>query len=326
MATPFDLTFADISLRVMNNLRIPVTNLIEQAKVNALINEVYRDIYVKHDWWWLVKHAVINTGPKINTGTLAATQNNTTVNFTDVPMQFGGNVTIAGYAMLVPSNVDDPNAVYRIEGHTAPATVAVLDGAYTGETVTASGFDLYQDRYALPVDLGKLLGVTRYGSTRPLDRWGIERMQMAKQTDRSENRPMAYTIYDFVTTGDPTTQRLLWVHPYPDKAYRMDVYYKQELNTEMACSDQGYMPDEYRQLLVYGALARGYPIFHKDKERGQFFQALFNDALALMVAQHKEYAADQASVAPQRGYRRMSPRRGYPVSLGNLFDTFPADW
>jgi hypothetical protein len=324
MATPFNLTFADISLRVMNNLRLPVTNLIEQAKVNALINEVYRDIYVKHDWWWLVKHVVINTGPKINSGTVSLTQNNTTINFTDVPMQFGSNVTIAGYAMKIPGNSDDANAVYRISGHTAPATVAVLDGAYTGETNAAAGFNVYQDRYALPVDLGKLLGVTRYGAVRPLDRWGIEKMQMEKQVDSTENRPMAYTIYDFVTTGDPTTQRLMWVHPYPDKAYRMDVYYKQELNTEMACSDQGYMPDEYRQLLVYGALARGYPIFHKDKERGQFFQSLFNDALALMVAQHKEYAADLAAVAPAPGYRRASRRGLTNFTLGSWFDTLPS--
>ncbi len=323
MATPFNLTFADISLRVMNNLRIPVTNLLEQAKVNALINEVYRDIYVKHDWWWLVKHTVINTGPRITTGTLALTQNNTAITFSAIPTQFGAAVSVAGFGLQIPGNSSDPNALYRISGHTSGALTAVLDGPYTDTTTTATAYNLYQDRYALPIDMGKLLGVTRYGDIRQMERVGIERIMRVKQFDTTSRQPVMYTIYDFNTTGDPTTARLLWVHPYPDKAYRMDIYYKQELNTEMACSDQGYMPDEYRQLLVYGALARGYPIFHKDKERGDFFQSLFNDALALMVAQHKEYAKDNSAVVPAPGYRRASRRARTAVTLGSWFDTLP---
>ncbi len=131
-------------------------------------------------------------------------------------------------------------------------------------------------------------------------------------------------LSDFSTTGDPTTQRLLWVHPYPDKPYRMDLYYKQQLNTEMACSDQSFFPDEYRQILIYGTLARGFPIFHKDGEQGKYFQSLFNDLLALMVAQHKEYAADHAAVVPQAGYRRTRNRMRTAYTLGNLFDRWPS--
>jgi len=325
MATPYNLTFADISQRCCNNLRLPFTNLTEQAKVNAIINEVYRDIYVKFDWWWLVKHTAQNTSPKIDAGTVDLTQNSTAVTFSTAPQQFSANVSVAGFALLSPGNADDPNAVYRIATHTSGATAAVLDGAYTGPTVTGVAYHCYQDRYALPVDLGKLLGVTRYGDIRPMTRIGIEQMQQIKQSVTVENSPRAYTIYDFATTGDPTTQRLLWVYPYPDKAYRMDVYYKQQLNTELACADQGYMPDEYRQLLVYGTLARGYPIFHKDLETGHYYQALFNDALALMVAQHKEYAQDLAAVRPAPGYRRANRRGVTSVSLGAWFDTLPAN-
>jgi len=323
MTTPYNLTFADISQRVCNNLRIPFTNLTEQAKINAAINEIYRDIYVKHDWWWLVKHTVQNTSPVIQTGTISLTQNSTAVTFSTAPQQFGANVSVAGFAMIIPGQANDPSAVYRILSHTSGATAATLDGAYTDSTNATASFLLYQDQYALPTDLGKLLSVTRYGEILPMHRVGIERMLQIKQSDQTAQRPEMYTIHDFVTTGDPTSARLLWIHPYPDKAYRMDVYYKQQLNTEMACSDQGYMPDEYRPLLIYGTLGRYLPIAHKDYEGGKFYQSLFNDLMALMVAQHKEYARDLPSVAPEPGYRRARSRPRTAYTLGSYFDRWP---
>jgi hypothetical protein len=323
MATPFDLQFADISTRVMNNLRLPVTNLTEQTKVNALINEVYRDLWLKHDWWFLVKFKAINTSPVISSGTVDVTQNSTTITFSTAPQQYSANVSILNYVLTIPAQANDPSAVYRIAAHTSGATTATLDTAYTDVTATGLAFNVYQDKYALPVDCGKVLGVTRYGEYHPMQRIGVEVMQQMKQADVTENRPQMYTVYDFVTSGDPTTQRWLWIHPYPDKPYRMDVYYKQQLNTEASCTDEVMVPDEYRQLLIYGTLARGYPIFHKDLERGKFFQALFNDLLALAVAQHKEYASDKSAVIPQDGYRRGQRRPRTAYTLGNLFDRLP---
>jgi hypothetical protein len=323
MTTPYNLTFADISTRVMNNLRLPVTNLTEQAKVNALINEVYRDIYIKYDWWWLVKLKAINTSPRINAGTITVTQNSTAITFSTTPQQYSANVSVTGFVLVVPGQANDPSAVYRIAAHTAGAVAATLDTAYTDVSGSGLGYRVYQDKYALPVDTGKVLNVTRYGHQWPMTRVGIEQMQQIKQSDQTENRPEMYTVYDFVTSGDPTTQRLLWIHPYSDKTFRMDVYYKQQLNTELSCSDAAFIPDEYRQILVYGALARGYPIFHKDDDRGKFFQSLFNDLLALMVAQHKEYAMDKSAVVPAPGYRRMRRRPRTAYTLGNWFDRLP---
>ena len=43
--------------RVMNSLRLRVDNTTEYAKVSAVVNEVYRDIAAKQDWWWLIKRS-----------------------------------------------------------------------------------------------------------------------------------------------------------------------------------------------------------------------------------------------------------------------------
>src|SRR2546425_13106606 len=69
MTTPAGLTYSQIETRVMNALRIPTSNATEQTKVQALINEVYRDIYVKSDFWFFLKRGAVNTAAKYVTGT-----------------------------------------------------------------------------------------------------------------------------------------------------------------------------------------------------------------------------------------------------------------
>src|SRR3990172_1643162 len=297
MTTPAHLTFGDIRTRVMNALRMPVTNATELAKVEDWINLVYRDICAKQDWWWLVKRTAINTSPKITGGTVALTESSANVTFSTAPQQFSVNADVTNFALIITEQADDPSAVFRVATHPT-ATTATLDAGYTGDTDTTAEFTLYQDQYSLPVDTGKLLHVKRFGHTNPLKRMGLEEISHLKQRDMGEGPPLAYTILDHATTGDPTQRRLLWLYPYPERAYRMEVWYKQNLNTEMATGNEPFIPDDYRQVLVYGTLARGYPIQLNDTERGAFYQNLFNDVMALMAAQQREYAVDHAGIAP----------------------------
>ena len=323
MSNPANLTYSQIETRVMNQLRIPVTNTTEQAKIQALINEVYRDICAKQDWWWLWKYKVINTGPKITAGTVNLTQNSINITFSTAPQQFSVNANITGFALIIPAQANDPGAVYRIASQPL-STTATLDGAYTDTTNTTATFRLYQDSYALPNDVSKLLMVKRFGETQPIKLVGINDLSRVKLSDQTEGRPELVSIYDYQTTGDPTQVRMLQIHPYPDKAYRMEVWYKQSLNTELTGSTQPFIPDDYRQTLIYGALARGYPIFLNDMDRGGVFQALFNDLMALMSAQQKEYAHDQSGIDPSMGmYRKRNRRPRTAFTLGNWFDRLP---
>ena len=95
----------------------------------------------------------------------------------------------------------------------------------------------------------------------------------------------------------------------------------------MTTGTQPMIPDDYRQILVYGALARCYPIFINDTERGNYYQSLFNDVLALMSAQQREYASDRTGVQPEmRMYRRRTNRTRTSYTLGSWFDRLPADY
>lgn len=330
MATPANLTYDQIEERVMNSLRIPVSNSLERTKVQAVINEVYRDICAKQDWWWLKKGVAINTTPKIQTGTVSLTENNKNITFTDIPVfqnpdgTTGAQLDITNFILSVPGNSSDPLALYTINQHTLGNVTARLDLAYTGATAATAGYRLYQDLYPLPADCGKLLHFMRAGERLPCRRIGVEEMLRIKQIDRTEGKPEVYTIFDFTTSGDPTTPRQLWIHPFPDVMYRMVMWYKQNLNTELFGSTQCFIPDDYRQVLVYGALSRAYPIFLNDIDRGNFFLGMFNDVMALMSAMQKEYADDRSQVVPDMTlYRRRTRRTRVPYVLGSWFDILP---
>ena len=325
MTTPANLTYTDIQTRVANALRIPTSNSTEMTKIAGLINAVYRDIAAKQDWWWLIKWQAINTVAKITDDAVQVTQNSTGFTLSSAPQRNSTNVSIASNRILFPGQPNDSLAVYVVSSsHTAGTVSAAFDAAYTDVTSTSIGARIYQDSYALPTDTGKVLHVKRFGEVMPLKRVGIEQMSQWKLFDQSEGKPEAYAVYDFQTIGDPTSARMLQVHPYPDKMYRLEVFYKQSLNTELSSTTRSFIPDDYVEVLYYGALARGYPIFLNDLERGKYFQQLFNDLMALMSAQQREYARDQAGVAPDDTYRLgRRPRGSGGITLGSWFDRLP---
>lgn len=328
MTTPANLTYTNIETRVMNALRIPTSNTTEQAKVKNLINAVYRDIYMKRDWQFSIKRAVINTTAKLvaaETNVLSVTAPSSvslTINSTSVTFSSAITQDIAGFVMLVPGQANDSGAVYRVNTHGGASAAATLDAKYTDVTSTAATYRLYQDAYSLPTDTLKVLNIKRFGEYSPLRRLGIEAMSQLKLTDTSEGKPEAYAVFDYATTGDPTAAKLLQIHPYPDKLYRLEIFYKQSLNTELSSTTRPFIPDDFSEILWYGTMARAYPIFLNDLQRGEHFMKLFNDTLALMAAQEPDYARDNPGIAPVMTYRRHSRRSGN-VTLGSYFDRLP---
>lgn len=310
----------------MNQLRIPVTNAQEQAKVDGVINEVYRDIYAKCDWWYLRKRTVINTAAKYTTGTVNVVNLSTAATLSNAPAV--GLGSFVGYKLLTIGDVNDNNALYRITAHTAGTTALTFDAGYTGTTNTAAAFRIYADEYSLPSDTGKILKATDYGLDSNIERVSFEDMANLKTgSDMTEGKPRLFCVNDFATTGDPTTARRVIFYPWPDKTYRVELSYKQQLNTELSGTTQPLIPDEYRQVIIYGALARGYPIFLADTERGNYFLGLFNDTLNLMTAIHREYMQERPQIAPMDADRRRFPhrRRIGRISLGTYFDTHPSE-
>lgn len=291
------------------------------TKLDALINEVYRDIYAKSDWWWCVKRTVINTVDDVSAVAVSVTSGSTTVTFSTAPVGSRN-----GTVMIVTTDTQDSGAVYHVSTHVAAALTLTLDAAYTGATSTSATANFYQDAYALPSDFGKgLLHPRRFGQLWPFQWTNIRELLDVKNFDRGVGKPQMAAVWDFTTTGVPTSVKMLLVHPYPDNTYRMEINYKQTLNTELSGSTEPLIPDDYRQILVYGTLARGYATFMNDTERALFFQNLFNDMLALMTAIQRERSGESPQLTVDDLYRRTTRRyrSRHNVNLGGWFDRLP---
>jgi hypothetical protein len=315
------LSTAQILTRIMNSLRLPESNTTQQTRVLDILNEVYRDILAKYAWYWLVKRQVFNTTAKVTTGTIDLTADSTTAILSAPP-----GVSLAGRKLLVPSNSEDA-ATYRIATSVSTSSSITLDAAYTGATAASQSYSVYADEYNLATDCGRVLFAKRYGYTQKLEIINPEEMQVTKGFDTTEGQPQMAALWEFETTGDPSTARRITLWPLPDQAYRVEVWYKQRGNMELSGSALPLIPDEWAQVLIYGTLSRAYPILLNDPERGAYYLQLFNDVLNLMVAQQREYEGHPAIIprdSHRQFYRKNRRLSAANADLGSLFGRFPS--
>jgi hypothetical protein len=309
------LTHADLLTRIANRLRIPASNTTETAKLTALMNDAYRSIAMAHPtWWWLLDRQVVNTTAEVTTGTVAATNGSTSITFSDAPA-----ASVAGAKIVVTGNTDDPAVAYRISAHTAAQTGATLDAAYTGTTVTESAFHVWTDEYSVAADTNRIVSILQGPAT--LREVGWREMDELKARDNARSgAPEFWSLRNFATSGDPTTQRRLVLHPYPDQSYRLEATYVQSLNTEVSSTTRFLIPDDYVDVLLHATLADGYPIFLNDTQRGLYHRQKADALLGRMIATQRTYEdapAIQPAVAGYRSfYRRTSRMTPANVSLG----------
>lgn len=117
----------------------------------TFLNRIYHQICaggtaiapeINENWWWLYKRPprAINLTAVVTTGTVSVTQNSTSITFSSGPSASAANWHL---------KIDGKREVYRISSHTAGATAATLDTAYTDATNTAANYKLFQLEYNL---------------------------------------------------------------------------------------------------------------------------------------------------------------------------------
>lgn len=300
------LVFSDIQTRVMNMLRLPTSNTSQATQVGYILNEVYRDILARNpNWWFLQKKMVFNTATGLEGVAATVVNGSVTVTLTTAP---GSEYqSFMGRAMFV-GNATDNSTAYRVAVHATGSASIELDAAYVGASTTSASLNIYKDRYDAPADFGRPRYLQRFGYSNRVEPCGPEEMATLKGYDTSTGAPQHITMEDFRTVGDMTDRRQIVLHPYPDIPYRCELAYQQTSNAEVSGETRFYIPDDYAQVLVYGALARAYPAMLDDSERGLYYQNLFNDLVALMVATQRKWEGNPQMV-PRDHYRQFY-RRG----------------
>lgn len=316
------LTTANVMTRIMNALRLPDTPGSEQyTRALGLLNIVYRDIMGKYVWFWLVKRQTFNTTAKYTSGTITLTASSTYATLSGPSTE-----SLVGRKLVMPGSASDSFAVYRISTHSAGTSELQFEGAYTGQSLASSSFNIYKDEYLFATDCSSVLFMSRFGFQDKFEIIEPEDMMIVKQTDTGEGNPQIASIFDFSTSGDPTTQKVVTLHPYPDLAYRVETRYKQGGNAELSGTARPLIPDEWINVLIYGTLSRAFSIFHNDAQNASIYTQYFNEVLNLMITQQRRYEG-LPNFTPRDAYRQFYSR-GHMVSpgtmdLGTFFDRWP---
>ena len=313
-------TFSTIWTAVANRARIPTADTTTLARIKQIVNDVYRDICLHEDWYWLVKRHVLVTATAYTTGTITVTTGSTAFTFSDAPTDLG---TFVGRKLHVSGTTPDGIATYRITAHTADSATGLLDVEYANTGTSTATFHVWQDEYDLPTDFLSLVDAQRYGYELPARAVGPRDMLTMKGRSTMEGKPQAYTVLDFETSGDPTTERQLWIHPNPDRPYRVEVYYRRQATEMGSAEDIPAMPEEFRHVIMDGALADVYATINADETRAAMFRARYEQGLARMAVQHREVTGQRSAVAPMDQHRAWFKGRR---TSRNWADRYPGRW
>lgn len=190
-------TFQDIYTAVLEEIKGGSVDTNQIARVKRNINIVYNEIVDYSRWSWLNGHITIPVQAAISAGTVAVTQNSSTLTFSTAPTG-----SKAGYYF----STEGSSEIYLIESHTSGSTTALLSDVWVAATSATSSYKLWTDRIALPVGCKETINVYSDARSTPLDNVGLQEFRRyTVGSPKAEGKPMAYYTGDFIDPSQTST-------------------------------------------------------------------------------------------------------------------------
>jgi hypothetical protein len=219
------------------------------AKARQAINEAYLTIAEGHPWQHLLKRFTLQTEAEYSTGTIAITENTTSVALTD-----GAWVVAWGTApSMRRMEIEGRDELYDVTIFPT-TTSATLADTYIGDTLTAGTYNLFRDTYPLPTDCGYAKLAALYDpSQRSGDRGRLyfflpgryirERAFNARLT----GVPQCFTLMSQTSETPPRPQ--LQMYPAPDEVRAYHGWYFRRPALMSADGEYPDWPAEFEDML-----------------------------------------------------------------------------
>lgn len=301
------LDFVDIQTAVMEELKVPMSDLVTLNRVKRMVNMMYIDeVIPAARWWWLYGHTSVGTKPYYSTGTASVTPNQTTVTISVAPTSAQGD---SGSFQGWKFSVDGKSDIYTIETHAALSTSITLDRGFNTELNAAANFRIWQDTINLPTDLRETIEVWHEYMRQPMEARGLQEFRKAVAQDpKLEGRPAYYSTYDFQDpssgTGELESDRYRQMKVYPAlSTYKtlVKIDYVKEANALDVDGDEPLMPIEDRIVLFYGALSLAWGSIGRNPEEASRNRGLFDQKLARMMGKIQD-TLDKPRIEPESTY------------------------
>ena len=181
--------FKDIQDAVLEQLKYQSSDTVSRSRIKRDINMVYDQVLMFSKWWWLKGNVIGQIEPFFNTGTVSVTEDSTSITF---------STSVVESKVDHYLNISGQREVYRITAHTAGATSATIDAAYTQNTNSAVGFKTWDPIIDLPTDCRELEIVWTDHLNEPLKPRGPDKLRelMANTGWIEQGRPRFYSVLD----------------------------------------------------------------------------------------------------------------------------------
>lgn len=313
-STPFfnTSTLIDSILRDTGHAT-PANETNKRAAVLDFLNNRYQIVATSQHWSWLYQELDTLFKAPYAVGTIDLVNRSQIVAGTGTT--FSSNI-VPNNVLSIPSR----NETYMISSVESNVSLT-LEGQYAGPTATDIGYSILQPIYELPQDIESIQSilVDDVGELVPLGRQEFHRMKRA--FPGQTGMPRFFTELGRRPEDNAT---YIEVYPAPDKDYTARLHYGLNL-TKLYDSTDSYslVPDKYRHVLYYGALADMYG-YLRDATMSQKNEDMFTAAL-LNMRNDKHLTDSKIQFQPARNYRNRSTRRKSGLRLSYSASDFGKD-
>ena len=275
----------------------PSSETNKRLAVLGFLNNRYAQVSTKRHWNWLYQTTDFLLKGPYQTGTIDVTNRSSTVT---------GNGTNFS-ANLVPNNVlvvGGRSDRYVIESVEA-ADSLTLEGEYAGDDATASSYMALKPIYTAPSDLEAIQSIVLGDNLGELVPLGTQEFR------RKQSRDLTLTgVPGWFTEVGRRSQdgvRTFEVWPAPDKDYACQINYGVNIQ-KLEDSDSNFplIPDRYRVVLYYGAMAEMY-LFQRNPESSLLMEKKFEQLFMGMLGDG-QLTDSKLILNPRRG--RTGQKRG----------------
>lgn len=279
----------------------PTQEVTKRAAILQFLNNRYQDVLVGRHWRWGQASFDFNLEAPYSTGTISLTQGSQTV--TGTGTDFSANIEAKSLLTIPGSSV-----VYHVLS-VESTTSLTLETKFAEDDVTDSAFVIYQNQYRLPKEVDHIQSMI-VDSVSKLVPLGVEdfRLNQSRQPTRA-GVPETFALIRRDVDDDA---RYIEIYPAPDRRFQTHIDYTvriAKLEDDSDCFP--IIPDRYRSVLYYGALAEFYG-FLRDPTNREIAEKDY--ARMLFKMQSDTQLTDQAlTFTPARNYRT---RRGRTRRFG----------
>jgi hypothetical protein len=226
----------------------PTNEITKRAAILQFINNSYQEICMGKHWSWMFASYDFSLYGPNETGTLSATNNDATI--TGLGTVFNAN-NVKGRLF-----VEGVNSVYNVLSITSNVSLE-LETKWANDDITGASFKIFNTQYRLPPEVDQLRSIVLDELNIELVPVGTQELRRLQASDPTLSGPPRY--YSLARREVDDDGQFVEFWPMPDRDYNVHIDYSVRI---LGLEDSGdcypIIPDRYRVVLFYGALAQFY--------------------------------------------------------------------